>query len=145
MPGAFEGFGIRLLYPDSWSIDNDASVDSVSLESPDGAFLTIAKFAESAEATAAVERAIAIMQEEYEEIEREPLEKVVAGVSMDGTVLRFVLLDLIVTSQLLAFAHGGNTYFIQSQAEDRDHDRLQPVFDAVLTSLCQNLLAKERT
>ncbi len=144
MPAQFEGFGIRLLYPDSWTIDSDASVDSLSLESPDGSFLTITKFADSAEATAAVERAIAIMQEEYEEVEREPLSKTIAGISLAGTILRFVLLDLIVTSQLLAFAHGGSTYFVQTQAEDRDHDRLQPVFDAVLTSLCQNLLATEK-
>jgi len=48
-------------------------------------------------------------------------------------------LDLIIVSQLMTFTHAGRTYLIQTQAEDREHDRLQAVFAAVQTSLCQHL------
>ncbi len=139
MPERFEGFGVSFLYPDSWTIDAESEIDSVSLESPDGSFMTITRFIDLSDAQEALRRGLGIMQEEYEEVEREHLEKSIAGVEMQGAILRFVYLDLIVTSQLLAFSHAGSTYLVQTQAEDRDHEKLRPVFDAILTSLCQNL------
>lgn len=140
MPGTFEGFGIAFLYPDSWTIDSESEAQSVSLESPEGAFFTVSKYADTAAADAAVEQAVSAMQQEYEEVEHEPVEKTLLGLHWRGSVLRFVYLDLIIASQLLALTHAGHTYLMQFQAEDRDHERMQSVLDAMLTSLCQALL-----
>jgi len=139
MPGQFEGFGIALLYPDSWILDSEVAGDSVSIESPDGAFLTIAKCENATHAQEVLVRARAAMQDEYEEVECESIVKQLNGLTLTGEVLRFVYLDLIITSQLLLLTHEETIYFVQTQAEDRDHDRLLPVFDAMLTSLCQHL------
>lgn len=139
MPAQFDDFGITFLYPDSWRVEQDAEAKSVSVESPEGAFMTITKFAQDADVPGLLARAQRAMHEEYEEVEREVATKNFSGFELRGTILRFVYLDLIVTSQLLGFIHSGHTYLIQIQAEDRDHDRLQTVFDAMLTSLCQHL------
>jgi hypothetical protein len=139
MPGKFEGFGISVMYPDSWHLDTEVEGDSVSMESPDGSFISITKCADAKESRVALSKAREAMHEEYEEIERESLVKELATLTLTGEVLRFVVLDLIVTSQLLLLSYEGEDYLIQTQAEDRDHDRLQPVFDAILTSLCQHL------
>ncbi len=142
MPEKFEGFGIALLYPDSWNLDGEVEGDSVSIESPEGAFLMITRCADPLDASEALARAQAAMREEYDEVEREPIEKKFSGQTMAGEILRFVFLDLIVTSQLLLLTNDQHTYLIQTQAEDRDHDRLQLVFDAMLTSFCQNLVGQ---
>lgn len=142
MPGQFEGFGIALMYPDSWTIDSEVEGTSVSIESPSGAFLTITQCAHPADAEEALTKARSAMHEEYDEVERETVVKQFSGLTLNGDVLRFVYLDLIVTSQLLLLAHADHSYLVQTQAEDRDHDRLQPVFDAMLTSLCQHLTSQ---
>mgnify|MGYP000864629659 CR=1 FL=1 len=140
MPTTFEGFGIAFLYPDSWTVDAESDVQSVSLESPEGAFFTVSKYDNTADADAAVERAVSAMQQEYEQVEREPVEKNLLGLHLVGSVLRFVYLDLIIASQLLALTHAGHTYLMQFLPEGRDHERLQAVFDAMLTSMCQSLV-----
>ncbi|MEO8269375.1 MAG: hypothetical protein ABI557_06630 [Aureliella sp.] len=141
MPGNFEGFGIAFLYPDSWTLELDEEARSVSLESPEGSFFTVTRFENAVDADTAIERGVSAMQQEYDEVENEAWAKTIAGLQLEGSLLRFVYLDLIITSQLLAVVHGGVTYLVQIQAEDRDHERLEPVFDAMLTSLCQNLAA----
>lgn len=143
MPGNFEGFGIAFLYPDSWTLDVDDDVKSVSLESPEGAFFTVTRFENSVDADTAIEGGVSAMQQEYDEVENEVLVKTLAGLRLEGSLLRFVYLDLIITSQLLAVVYGGVTYLVQIQAEDRDHERLEPVFDAMLTSLCQHLAGSD--
>ncbi len=143
MPGQFEGFGIEFMYPDSWTVDSDSGSNSVFIESPDGAFMAITQCAPQATAEEALAKARQAMQEDYDEIERESVVKQLAGLTLSGEVLRFVYLDLIVTSQLLSITHAEASYFVQTQAEDRDHDKLSPVFDAMLTSFCQNLAGKK--
>jgi hypothetical protein len=139
MPEQFQGFGITLLYPDSWQASEEVGTESVSLESPEGAFMTITRFSGESDTDTAFEGALAAMREEYEEVEQEETSLRIAGISLAGQVLRFVYLDLIITSQLLIFADNQSSYLVQIQAEDRDYDRLQPVFTAILTSLCQHL------
>lgn len=139
MPEQFQGFGIKLLYPDSWNCEEEMEGQSVSIESPEGAFLCITRFANVEDQTSALGRALQTMQDEYDEVEREALTREFAEFQLSGMLLRFVYLDLIIASQLLAFSHAGHTYLIQIQAEDRDHDRLGPVFDAIVTSMCQSL------
>lgn len=139
MPAHFEGFGIKFMYPDSWTLESDSDGNSVFVESPDGAFIAITQCNPAATAQEALAKARQAMQEDYDEIERESMVKRLAGLTLTGEVLRFVYLDLIVTSQLLSVTHADASYLVQTQAEDREHDKLSPVFDAMLTSFCQNL------
>ncbi len=50
---------------------------------------------------------------------------------------RFYYLDLLVISRLLILERGGKTYVIQMQAESRDFDRNEMVFDAILKQLTE--------
>ncbi len=138
MPAEFEGLGIRFLYPDTWLLDPESDSNAVSIESPEGAFMTITQVAGLADSAAALEGASAAMQAEYDEVEREQVSQQFGDLTLDGCILRFVYLDLIITSQLLVFTHQHQTYLVQIQAEDRDHERLRPVFEAMLTSIGQS-------
>ncbi|MCA9161284.1 MAG: hypothetical protein KDA72_23300, partial [Planctomycetales bacterium] len=118
MPGNFEGFGIAFLYPDSWTLESDSDAKSVSIESPEGAFFTVTRFENSIDVDTAIERGVSAMRQEYDEVENEALVKNFAGLRLEGSLLRFIYLDLIIASQLLAIVHGGATYLVQIQAED---------------------------
>lgn len=149
MPAIYNGFGISLLYPENWRIDeqfdevewDDEKDDSgsVTFESPLGAFMTISRFEPTQSPVQAVQQASDAMAQEYDAIESEPLERTFGERILHGMTQRFVYLDLIVVSHLLGFTVQAGTYVIQIQGEDRDMDQLGPVFDAMLVSMVKNL------
>ncbi len=138
MPNKYVGLGMSLLYPESWSLAEDELGQSIELETPSGAFLTITC---CQDLQAAFLQAEQTMQAEYDEIEVEPISTVLAGIELSGSVQRFVYLDLIVASRLLKLHAGDKKYLIQIQGVDSELDALQLVFDAILTSMCQSLAA----
>ncbi|MCR9293916.1 MAG: hypothetical protein NXI32_14415 [bacterium] len=138
MPKQFENFGLAFLFPDNWSSTEDEASQAVMLESPEGAFLSVTRVAEQS-VEESLSQAQAAMEGEYDEIEQEPLSKEIGDRQLQGVTQRFVYLDLIITSHLLAFSAPSGVYLIQMQAEDRDMTRLSQVFDAILTSMCQSV------
>lgn len=144
MPQQYEGIGVSVMYPDGWSIEEDTTDnDSVSFESPLGAFMTLTRY-EGVSSVDAVEKAQQVMVAEYDEVESETLERTIAGRELTGIALRFVYLDFLIVAELLSFSLGGSSYLVQIQGEDRDLDQLQPVFQAMLTSLFQNAASLAR-
>lgn len=133
MPGKYLWQGIQLQYPENWSVQEDE--DGLSIESPTGSFLTIS-CPENIDQS--FEQARRTMEEEYEEVESEPLSRVVGESLLEGITQRFVYLDLIVTSQLFRLFDEDEQVaplLIQIQGEDRELEQQQPVFDAILASL----------
>jgi hypothetical protein len=138
MPLTYNGLGVSVMYPDGWKIEEDATEDSsVSFESPLGAFLTVTRYPEL-DFSDAVEKAHQVMLAEYDEVESEEFSRTVAERKFDVTALRFVYLDFLIVAELFSFQFRGSTYLVQIQGEDRDIEKLQPVFQAMLTSLFQN-------
>lgn len=135
VPKTFEDFGLKILFPDSWTSEKDTESNAVTIESPEGAFLSIARIGN--EGDEPLREAKATMEEEYEEIEEEVFHRSFEGHEFNGLTQRFVYLDLIVTSHLAIVEKDGQRYLIQMQAEDNDMNKLQTVFDAMLTSMCQ--------
>lgn len=138
MPKQYEGMGISLLYPDNWQLTEDTVgeiVTGMTLESPEGAFLAVNRYSNISDIEEVISSAKDAMESEYEDVESEAEEILIADFDLLGTVQRFYYLDLIITSKLYAFLHHDDTYLIQIQGEDRDIDRLEPVFQAMLTSM----------
>ena len=137
MPLQYHGLGVSVMYPDGWKIEEDGTEEnSVSFESPLGAFLTITRYPEL-NFSDAVEKAQQVMLAEYDEVEAEELSRTIADREFKVTALRFVYLDFLVVAELFSFRLGGSTYLVQIQGEDRDVEKLLPVFQAMLTSLFQ--------
>ncbi len=68
MPATFNEFGIQFLYPDNWllqGVESDEESDSVTLEMPRGGFFTVTKYREVADLDDVLDRATAVMREEY--------------------------------------------------------------------------------
>lgn len=139
-PGKYTGLGITTLYPESWKAEENLESQTVTIESPEGAFIAISRLDDPGQLEGAMKQARATMEEEYDEVEQEVFSKALADVELSGITQRFAYLDLIITSHLTTFVVGGDVYLVQIQAEDRDMDRLQAVFDAMLTSILRPML-----
>ncbi|MCA9195088.1 MAG: hypothetical protein KDB03_25125 [Planctomycetales bacterium] len=140
MPETYRGLGLVFLYPETWTLEESLEDEAaILLESPEGAFMTITQLPSEQGPREAVEKASQVMIEEYEEVETEDIVRHFGELKMDGVQQRFIYLDLVISSQILAFKTQDWTYVIQIQGEDRDIDKLNIVFDAVITSAMQSL------
>ena len=138
MPATFDEFGIQFLYPDNWllqGVDSDEECDSVTLEMPRGGFFTVTKYREVADLDDVLDRATAVMREEYPELECEPAD--VDEGDGEARELRFYYLDLLIVVRLTAMNVAGDTLLVQAQAESREFDASEPVFAAMMHSLRQ--------
>jgi hypothetical protein len=136
MPEKYQGHGYSLLYPETWTVEEDESGQAITLETPTGAFMTITP---SNNLEGDFQMMLQMMEAEYDEVETEDCELELLGRSLQGITQRFVYLDLIVTSHVLKIDSGTQQWLIQIQGEDRELDQLMQVFAAVLTSMCQSL------
>ena len=117
MPLHYNGLGVSVMYPDGWKIEEDGTEEnSVSFESPLGAFLTITRYPELDFADA-VDKAHQVMQAEYDEVESEDFSRTIADREFNVTALRFVYLDFLIVAELFSFLLGGSTYLVQIQGE----------------------------
>lgn len=132
--------GLSIPYPENWMVSNDGSdkdTDSVFIESPNTAFLSVSLYDDSTGPLQAIERAMEAMQSEYEDIEYEDIEVDLELLDIKARELRFYFLDLVVVSRLIAFRVGQTTYLVQQQAEDREFGELEPVFFAMMFGMAK--------
>lgn len=133
MPEQYRWNGLSILYPENWTLQQDE--ESLNIESPTGSFVVLSR---PENINMALDRARKTMEQEYDEVETEELTRVVGESLLEGITQRFVYLDLIITSHLFKLETEDQDFLpllIQIQGEDRDLDRLQQVFDAILASL----------
>lgn len=138
MPATFDEFGVQFLYPDNWllqGVESDDESDSVTLEMPRGGFFAVTKYRQPADLDDVLDRATAVMREEYPELECEPAD--FEEGDGDARELRFYYLDLLIVVRLTAMNINGDTILVQAQAESREFDASEPVFAAMMHSLRQ--------
>jgi hypothetical protein len=132
----FNELGFHFQYPDNWSATREASPTfprSVQVHSPSGAFWSVT--ADRIPPHELISQVAAAISSEYEDVERHVLKRTIGDRSLEGFELNFYCLDFIVVVQILGWTHGGASWAIVTQAEMRDHDQLQDVFDAMTWSL----------
>lgn len=140
MPKSLESFSIRFLYPDNWveaERGESEGLEGVTLELPSGGFFSIERIQEDQPLDELIDQIIASFQADYGEIEREDL-VVDRYADVERAVeIRFYYLDLLVLSRLLVLHRGGRSYVVQMQAESRDFDANELVFDAIMKQLAE--------
>jgi hypothetical protein len=135
------------MYPENWNLTEDTEDDQTigfTLESPTSAFMTVSEYPWNVSPRSAVESSAAAMMAEYEEVEQQSFDPQLTfrgEILQDcrGADLQFYFLDLLVTSRLIAFTVDRKTYLVQIQAEDRDFQTLEQVFQAMIISMLQSL------
>jgi hypothetical protein len=147
MTKTYRGLGFSCMYPENWTVTEDTDADRLlafTLESPSCAFMTVTEYPWTVTPADAIDQAYEVLRAEYDEVEFETRNPnlVMGGQSLPECVsgdCRFYYLDLMVISRLIAFVLDHRTVMIQIQAEDRDFDSLEMVFQAILVSMLQSV------
>lgn len=138
MSGRFNENGVQFLFPENWTMIDDAHSDAVvdvMVQAPGGAFWTLQAFDGGLKTEDLLDTALESLGEEYEDLEASPYE-IEIGTSLGvGYDLSFFCLDFLVTGKLLAFVNDERVYLVLYQAEQKDFDEFEAVFQAITTSL----------
>jgi len=142
MPAEFRKLGISFQYPDDWTLDDQdalAGQESVTVYSPGGAFWCVSVHPWPADPTELAKAALDAMRDDYAELEAESTVETVAGHDLVGYDMNFWYLDLTNSAAVRCLKTERATYAVFFQGEDREYDRIRPVFDAITTSLLQGI------
>ena len=138
MVATYENFGIHLLYPENWTVQDEQIESwprSVSLQSPQGAYWELQVYPSDTSPRQLARQALEAMREIYQDLEAEAVSEDLWHVTARGYDLQFFCLDFLVTSRIRSFHAGMHTCLLTCQAESREFDLQQPVFNAITKSL----------
>lgn len=141
------GIGLACQYPENWNLTEDTDENGIigfTLESPSSAFLTVCAYPWTVAPRQAIEQVHEALKAEYDDVECEEIDPAVkigdkTIADARGAEFRFYCLDLLVVSRLIAFSIEHRTYLIQFQAEDRDFQTLEMVFQALVVGMLRSL------
>lgn len=138
----FSRFGLEFDYPDSWSVDTDTvdgGAPAVTAQAPDGGFWSISVHPCGTDLELLTQAVARQMREEYRDLDTEVASDEVVGRLLSGFDFNFYCLDLTNTAHVRALATPAATYVVFCQAEDREWDRISPVFAAMTASFVRSL------
>ena len=79
------------------------------------------------------------LADDYDSLETHDAEDELDGFETTGYDFDFICLDLVNTAKTRGFVYDDKTYVVFYQAEDREFQSLEPVFQAVFVSFLRNL------
>lgn len=138
MPGTYENFGVKFLFPDNWEMGDEEVGQppyEVSFQIPGGGFWMLRVYEGRIGCDELLREARETMESEYEGIESSPFINQVDDTEIYGCEMNFYYLDLVVTAKSQCFTTADRTFLIHVQAESRDFEANEPVFRAMMTSL----------
>lgn len=137
MAAVFEANGISLLYPENWEMQREDTESgwSVSVQSPETAFMVIAFDEEMPDPDDMARTALEALQGEYKDLESEESLESIAGQPAVGHDIRFFSFDLTNTCWVRSFFTNQGTVLIMWQANDLELERSEPVLRAIIASL----------
>jgi len=146
MVATYDRHGIRFLYPDNWTVQEDSPephAHCVTLQSPGSGFwmLQILDSAVSLERLAS--EAMESIQQDYEEVEVVAADEDIAGTALSGYDLHFYCFDFLISANVRSFSLGDHPCVLLSQAEDGEFAKIAPVFTAITASLIQEYQRRE--
>jgi hypothetical protein len=143
MPAIFDKFGVRLMYPDNWQLidlDAEGMPYSFTLQSQETAYWTLYIYPPGHEVRPKVKEIIEILEAEYREVEVLPTEEVLGDAKTKGVDLAFFYLDLLVEAKIRTLRTPSATLIWHYQAESREFEEREPVFQAIAVSMLQQLV-----
>jgi hypothetical protein len=133
----FKRFGLAFQYPDNWSIDvSDAGGRhaAVTVHAPEGGFWSVSGHAAGGPPDELAQAVLDQMRREYRDLDAERAADHVGGCTLPGYDMNFYCLDLTNTAQVRTLEVPGAVYLVFCQAEDREWERIEPVFAAMTAS-----------
>lgn len=145
MPRVYDHAGLRFDYPDNWEVEesdprvrNAETEYTVTVYTPGGSFWSVVRQEGVTDATELAEAAAQVLREEYADLDGEDVDETIAGHRVIGQDLHFIFLDLTNTAQIRCVPTSRGMLLIHTQADDREFDDIEPVFQAMTTSLLRS-------
>jgi len=137
MPAEFSEAGVRFLYPENWKLDRQENEDgwTVSVQSPDTAFVMVCLRQDMPEANDLADAALASLKEEYPDLEADDCVDSLAGRPAVGYDIRFFSLDFTNTCWTRSFYSAGGTVLVLCQINDLELAKNEPVLRAICASM----------
>jgi hypothetical protein len=146
MPALYEHFGIRFLYPENWSLvdeEREAWPRSVTVQNEETCFFSLHVYPAKQDMGPIIDTVIETIREEYSELEILEAKEKIGDVPAQGVDICFFYLDLLVEAKIRAVQTPTYTLVWHYQAEIREFEKMEPVFQAIATSLMQTQVAKK--
>lgn len=144
MPALFERFGVKFLYPENWSL-MDLEVNdwprSVTVQSRETGFWSLHVYPPLQEAEPILEELVSAISEGFSDLEVLPATEQIGDTSTTGVDLAFFYLDLLVEAKIRYVHTPSATLVWHYQAESREFEQIEPVFQAIATSLLRTQVA----
>ncbi|TWT55660.1 hypothetical protein [Allorhodopirellula solitaria] len=147
MPATFEGFGLKLLYPDNWKLvprGDDEGDQGATFDLPSGGFVSIETLPITRGDDELVDEITNMLREQYTDVESDEVHLTGAADDERCVDLSFYHLDLVVFSRIVLLDAPASTrdqmpiagrILVQFQAESRDFDANEMVFTALLKQI----------
>jgi hypothetical protein len=145
MPAVYEKLGVRFLYPENWAISDEQDEDwprTVTLQSQDTGFWSLHVYPPDQEVKPIVKQLIAAIQEEFTDIEVLPAKETFGQTPTKGVDLAFFYLDLLVEAKIRCLSTPSSTLVWLYQAESREFEAIEPVFQAIAVSMLQTQVSR---
>jgi hypothetical protein len=137
MVAEFDEGGVHFRYPESWQLEREDTDTgwTISLQSPDTAFLMITVNEEMPSCDNMAETALEALREVYPDLEADDCVDSLAGLPAVGHEIRFFSMDLTNTCWTRSFYSPRGTVLVMWQANDLELDVNEPVLRAICASL----------
>lgn len=143
MTAVYEKLGLKFLYPENWKL-TDSGDDSVpheiTIDSPDGAAMwSVHVYPNDSCPDDLLDQTVDSLRETYADLELSELEDPASEKSIEGNEALFYCLDFLVRVRLQVFETDQHRILAWYQAEDREFEKMDLVFQAITTSLLQSM------
>jgi hypothetical protein len=137
MAAQFDDGGIRFRYPENWRLEreNNESGWTVSVQSPDTAFLVVTVDEDMPSTEQMAQTALEALRTEYPDLEADECMDTLAGQPAIGHDIHFISLDLTNTGWTRSFYSGRGTVLVMWEANDWELEANEPVLRAICASL----------
>ncbi|MEM9942199.1 MAG: hypothetical protein AAF939_11595 [Planctomycetota bacterium] len=141
MTATYDRLGIKFLYPENWKLIDEIDTDLphvISLETPDGSTTwSVHVYPTDSDGDEIFKETLTTLMDTYEDCEVSKLKNEVGGHVAEGVDVLFYCLDFLIRAQIKLIQTEPYLIIVWQQAEDRDFDKQQMVFEAITISLLQ--------
>lgn len=139
MTAIYEKRGLKFMYPENWKLEDTPAADlpcSISLEAPDGsAFWALHLHPADADPDEVLKETLMALEETYPDMEINTVEPDFESWPGTGLEALFYCLDFLVRVRLQVIETEAYQMLFWFQAEDREFDKQELVFQAIATSV----------
>lgn len=137
----FERDGVRFRYPANWTVEpgDDPDADdggwSVTVQSPETAFLFVSLRPDADTPADLADQALAALKAEYKELDAENAVETIAGTAAVGHDIDFLTVDTAVVCRTRVLDTSAGPLLVLAQVGEYDRDQHDPVLRAIVASL----------